>query len=1203
MGAALRLSWLFCFYLFFSSLAYGEFYSNYEGHLGENHKHELAAKVDRYFFTDGELDTLKMMVRFGELEAKVEAIENSTYMNTIVRGIEEFNQERDELEKKGLKRIGKDRRELLALDEVKNGLSDLIANGDKYSEIELREKIANTSIYIALIDTILVENIFYNSKISLRNIIKWYPKISIEGKGPEASNLQIDGKFLTQDEIKELQNESVDISTINPPSSAFWKNNSVEGYDPKSETFLGKEIFPSADTPLYYKRAASGTIKFKAYWKKDDSKMSVTIRLGKEVHSGQLGNHLMRSVGFHAIPSVYRKKVKLYLGETNYDEFIVAWEKAHGLSVTNALSYITEYNESENYIVLKSVQLEGYPKRKHYRKVGIFRMGRNGFPNRREYRAQLIMNALLSLNDTNDRNVRADFFRAKKSEPWQPLLFTSDLGWTMGSYLLFDNMGAVNEYTSDISKRSKNKIKIKWLATGYNLDTFKSITYQDARWIVRRLLKISNDQLLEMALTSGFAEVVSRLYVIKIRKRINNLAIDFGLKDEITEDVSETYDDIRKDFPGYLRKNGKLNYKVEQIDSTNTSMVSYFTSPRELFSVYGVTTAIKALVEKPFGIRRDTMETNVAYDLGTAHFDQNLTIGRSRTVVINKNKKVGEQKRFLTKDRYTINIPIGLVNADVLGVKVDAEGPVFTFYKYTYDYYHSYDSVKDAHFSSFFKGMLPWHIREIRKKLDNGEVLKVSEEYGFGVGTFAARIGSLADLEVTPLGMEYLKLKETLISRNSGLLEIAINKSNFKQIRSRISLSSIIQLSAGAFKAKIKEDYKLYRVDLRNIESDEKVKELKDAFNLAVYYSEYEKLNALALKFNIKSNVVKSGHDFGFLVWSKSTRNTQAILEIKKFLDIGIDLEPNLNVESNQEVKVGERVEGNEESTDVTEAIVNNRTKETEYIIIAKKRKSTSRNFKGIYSKNINFASVIESTLNMAGQYLKAEKSRDINFEARVNADQTKFTDMRLVVDYDRVDNRASHREVKKDFIKYFNTRLGSSENEIKYELNSDIKHYSPVYGKMHWEFDEVAVVKIIDYIDANPRLCFRCSRLLRNIKKEIPSSKTVKEKLKLLKARAKNVVVIIRRFLSKKSGENMKKIRTLLDDQNMWAYAYISGLTSSEIPVLRNKQHRLFSKQIGHYLGATFLKNFKNENALSVNGDYDLMAVPEFLRFDYDKL
>jgi hypothetical protein len=211
-------------------------YSNFEGHINSGHDLELTKKKNIYFYTNEEIDIEKIQNKLIEIKQRQKVLEHSTYMNTKVRGANVFYEDTEKINKKAKKRIGKDRRELLAFDSLIDGMEDIIENYEHYSREELRDKISTLSLFVAFTDTIEVEHVLKGTLRSLGNVLRWFPKIPIKTKSNEhASNLMDNGEFLTNEEINELVTNQKDISRLDPPSltkkdSQFWRNLSCFKY-------------------------------------------------------------------------------------------------------------------------------------------------------------------------------------------------------------------------------------------------------------------------------------------------------------------------------------------------------------------------------------------------------------------------------------------------------------------------------------------------------------------------------------------------------------------------------------------------------------------------------------------------------------------------------------------------------------------------------------------------------------------------------------------------------------------------------------------------------------------------------------------------------------------------------------------------------------------------------------------------------------
>ena len=180
---------------------------------------------------------------------------------------------------------------------------------------------------------------------------------------------------------------------------------------------------------------------------------NVTLRLGQETQNQLIATQLARSVGYPAIPHVYRPQVKMYLCDTTFEAFVAQWKVAHGANQGNFLTY-GQYLKAENAVVLKGVALESYPgdNKDRYRKVGPFNIESMNLGQRREWRAWLALNALIGLLDVREVNFRLDMYKPQGSEQaWQPLLYFNDLGRSLG-FNLIRTHGNASDFRGTLAK-------------------------------------------------------------------------------------------------------------------------------------------------------------------------------------------------------------------------------------------------------------------------------------------------------------------------------------------------------------------------------------------------------------------------------------------------------------------------------------------------------------------------------------------------------------------------------------------------------------------------------------------------------------------------------------------------------------------------------------------------------------------------------
>ncbi|MFT6068980.1 MAG: hypothetical protein ACJAT2_002225 [Bacteriovoracaceae bacterium] len=1119
-----------------------------EGELGgKSHSDELKRKIEDSLLTDGDIDYVKLYSKMVFLKAKMAQYENDVYQNLFMRSIEDHHLTRKQAEKKAKKRITSNRRTLLAFDEalsLLDQIKDYTLDGGSVNDPAIKNKIAKYGIYLSLIDTYFQEDVDRDMVDQIRNFSKLFYKFKRKNiDKDEASNLPSSSGegFMSQKEIKGLQSSGVDISTIDPPSSAFWEKNNVEEFDPNDETWKGHVLFQPKDQEqvLHYKRMADGTIKIKAYWlNKENEEVDVTIRMSKEIHSGTLAGLLVRSLGYYATPTVFRKNVKLKLGKTTYEEFLSHLDKNHSGEMTDISNFVTSYNEEENSVMLRYIALEAYPTKDFYRKMGPFRTGRNGYDNRREYRALVMTGALLSLNDAKSRQTRADIFRDSKKAPWRPMIFLSDLGYSMGSYLVFDNLSSVNDYVTDTTHNRKKSVTVRWL-NSYDYKNFEQTTYSDARWWIRRARKLTSPKIYQMALNAGYPEPVARLYGKKVADRINNYIEAFYLKDEIGLIETESYEEIHKDFPKYVNKKGKIQALIDQEDNSNISHVAYFGLWHEGLSMAGATAAAYIINGATELSLNQIGLVNTSFSLGEGVLDFDVKYKKNRTFEINKNKSK-DQKRLIVKDTYTLSIPVGSLNGSILNQDVGVTLPLNFKYEYEFTHYHTYDTVKEAFKADFFKSFNPRRLSTIAKNLKKGEQVKLSKRHSFDIGSFKADVTDYASVNLSILGHSNSKLSEVLLTKTDDHLELSSSKVKSGSWRTGFDIKAILKLGLGASRTKRMEQFELNRVRLSDLDEGIEEVDLNNAFRVAFEKGDFKKIRKYSknVKIDIKSKV-KNWHA-GLFWWSKYS--TSDFIEY----DVKSDIEKKLNRKA----------------------------------FVARQYKSTTRDFGKFYVEDFDFGS-LEFVVDFGGTRINESKVMGTSLEVVLSKDEKSIDDMLLNITVVKNDNHATKKEMKREHLDYFSDLVGE-EDYFNYQIPEEVKYYSPLTTTQYWQVSKKGLKKFVEKFSKSKRCKKTCKEESAQIAiLENSLEKANEEDLKpIVKSIMAAYIGLIERAIGKRN-KRLSSLREYISKKHYFIYTKLSNVNKYTVPMSFTKEMDLYGKPLGRYQGPSFLQKFKRSHYL----------------------
>jgi len=913
-----------------------------------------------------------------------------------------------------------------------------------------------------------------------------------------------------------------------------------------------ESFFPQPDALMVYDRMGTGQIKIKADFYPAGTKNvcstkldngNVTLRLGQETQNQLMATQLARSVGYPAIPHVYRPQVKMYLCGTTFEEFVAQWKVAHGANQGNFLSY-GRYLKAENAVLLKGVALESYPgdKKDRYRKVGPFNINSMNLGQRREWRAWLAMNALIGLLDVREINVRLDMYKPQGSDQaWQPLLYFNDLGRSMG-FNLIRTHGTASDFTGKLAKDKGSYVRLRWDHYRIKHDHFQSTTAADVKWMIRRLARLSDQQINDIVDNSGHIPAVADLYKTNLKLRIESMINAFELSDEVqTDHKIFSYEQLSQKHPGHISKKGKLLAALET-ESQATRPLGYTPNINEILSV-----GLATLIQLPlYDFRQivdiDDFSKATNFDFSGDTFDLGLGIRvRSQRRLSLNDEKTKFEKRYLVEDTALISIPIGLLDREVTSTSrfFTTRLPLGMHYVYEYKYYHSYDTVAEASKTHFFKRLLPWKLQSIKNDFAPGEAIYSQTSFQWTAGSFQLETASEnIRFELTPFGFSHtIKANEFYAYKQSpNLVEIVKANGTSTEWRSGVDLTAILSIAALHSNKKDKKNYSYFRFDFSEEQNKEKTTKALDAilqendFSLA---REFSATYDLLYKANIRDTKLC------FLAWCRIKNNQDGIFNVKEYAN------------------AWQRDDGDKEK------IFSNNTlqPEKERVVIQGQRvKSSDRQLGRIWNEQITLGGVDP----IADFFLHPEKQKITRMDVRVQLMKT--------------DNWMKEKEFEKLKVFYGNRAACENEQEAQtyfdFEYPENLKALSPVVSQMTLQLRKPGVFRLISELRKDKTICKkRCQKRLDRL--ESYDLKTLKGAQKFNK-----------KFLSLFEGvlgKRLKKqgcIKSLLEDDQFWLIARITNPLLYTTPVALDNIS-LFAPEQGKYLGPSYLEKFRYKHSV----------------------
>lgn len=1138
---------LFTMQTFAASLGKSTLYSNSEGAVSFRHVHDLNVYRQKYFYnSNGEIDLVKIDQLTAFLNQQKNLLLNSAKLSKKTNLIFNHGYEQIEAEKKGLQAQDEEAESIAPILFALEHVEDLKKNISTMTNAQIHEKVETILLFVAAGYTVYPEGIFTTaidrSKSLLRNFFDF--KKNDQGL-VQASNLidpQTKG-FLSDAQITKLQSEGKDISQLNPPSSAFWTDNDIESYDPLNEIYWGKQLFPDKDIaiPVFkYKRMGNGNIKIKIEWtdekdlnkKGEPKKKDVTIRLGHEAYATPISSHLARIIGYPANPNIFRKKIKLELGKTSFEQFVNEWLAAHGSEQGSPLTHI-ERIKGENAVYIKNANLEAYPENDVYRKMGPFRMGDNGLNNRREYRALVLYNALISLEDQFEYQTRVDAYRENKKSLWQPLFYISDVGQSLG-IPTWGNTGTVNEYTWNFTWQNDSEVKLFWISI-FNSRTWEKTTYSDVKWMARRMARIKSSQIDDILRASGMPAPAQALYAEKIKSRLNKMIKDFDLDKEgfIGHNI-KTPAQLAAIYPKYIDQKGYLKDGAQQIEGNTIPILGNAFTPYQMIKSYifnTFTNTIGKLISEKTLTEKITSGGLAEFNLGQVESETGKIYEASRKVSVN-NEIGPNQRRYKIKDTLSIGVPIGF-NNDRL------QTPASLYYLISFDYIYSVDTLRETLTKNFFKRLNPAELGNIKENLKNGEQLYINHSYGASIGEVKVKLLEQLQVEAALIGLSRQKIKTMYFTKSDTLLEAFTTNYTGKGFKTGFDIRAAVRLALNYQKNKSESTKNYYKIDLLN-QTDQEIGQSNGAFTKALVDNDFTDLDQLSPPLKVEETTIASHLGAGLFVWNRDSTTSVSDLNIQD-----------------------------------------------KNIILAHKNVSHDRAFDRVWNNKKSGADI--SVLNFAGNLTNEGQSMDIAFEGALNAENNQFDKFEVNLSFSASDRYTTKKEFYNSFVKYFNERSGE-KTYIDFVVPERIEQYLNLSGLMRWQLSSKAVIMLLkaitnkqnlshipsmgrsknQHMDQQDILVMRANKILAVLEK--PDQKQITKKQ--LQGAAKATVEVIEAFVGSK-GQNVAQIRKYVADKDLWIVTSIENMLDLTNPTFRPRQD-YWAPEIGQFQGHSDLDIFR---------------------------
>jgi hypothetical protein len=198
-----------------------------------------------------------------------------------------------------------------------------------------------------------------------------------------------------------------------------------------------------------------------------------------------------------------------------------------------------DVEERIDYLITRAANVQVEDETVH--SIGPWDFDRLGHEDRRELRALGLLAAWVGWFDSRFENTRLKI--VKNGERTELKHFISDLGGGLGKSVgpLSRRCESPNEFAWSCTRapkfQGKGRMTIPFRIVNYqpNVDTlaFERMTLDDARWMARLIGQLSESQILEALVASGFDSARVKLFAEKLISRRDRMIEDLGLSSEI----------------------------------------------------------------------------------------------------------------------------------------------------------------------------------------------------------------------------------------------------------------------------------------------------------------------------------------------------------------------------------------------------------------------------------------------------------------------------------------------------------------------------------------------------------------------------------------------------------------------------------------------------------------------------------------------
>ncbi len=694
---------------------------------------------------------------------------------------------------------------------------------------------------------------------TLRGLTKKYSVKKTKLPLGEAKNLQApnqSGLYYDQEELNALKADQVDISKIEPPvnSPFVFPVDDISKVDVK-DSYLGgknplyKDIdvwWPKTNIFKFKKlRKTQSKPKLDVYYKnpKTGEDEIFKIKLAEEIHSEGTVAALANTIGIYTDLSKNLRDIKVYLGDTTYNEFRNDWYSYFDGFDLDRLVKEKGVDDKGEYILFYDGLIEQkFKEEKDYKRIGPWAWGGNDHKHLRETRGLFLFSVWIGNTDLKEAENNKLIVRTNTKEPRQ-FKVMHDIGFSLGNLL---SEKPLNLKWNPIKKIKKDEIVLNFLNIQDN-SGYDHVTYADARWMIRKIAQMTREQIEAAVEIGGWPNKepynVHRMLVEKLISRRNNFVKAFDLEGEVLPNGSKIeimpFKKVEiKKMPEYIGEY-TVDFSAELTDLTRDPLKQI---PHFILNL------MKMGVSAIQKIEIDPIE----FGLDAGIISQ-IIVNVERDVIRNPNP-VHENETFIVKDTFLIGARLGagyLISGDVAKYR-------------EYTLIQTAKTEKQAKYMNRFFLNLVLPFQTMLKRLPKKHILTVSD-YLETRGRIkittpgAATIGFGTEGTFSKIG-----LGRTIISKDSKSdLIFYDDKANFNQLAWRafaqLGVIKVPFIHSDLKKGKLSRS--IYKLNSKEAASPE----LKNAIENAIAHQNHKEIKKLAQPQKIESDFVERNFKFNVL--------------------------------------------------------------------------------------------------------------------------------------------------------------------------------------------------------------------------------------------------------------------------------------------------------------------------------------------------